>query len=568
MLHLFKLYYKHFTLFIISCVLLTASSVLQIVNVYIIQALFDQITRDFRRSLLDTVAIVAITAVIALFGYAERVCAAKFSIEGTGYLRTAAVNHIIMGKVSEVEKYNSAEYVSRINYDVQMISDTLSQIPDLIGKIILFLLSAVFMFVINKELFIVTTVIIPVTYLFYSIIKRPVKKLTGKQLKLKTQLNEAIKDMLDGMDIVKSFNLQNILAGKYSGIVAGITKKDLQLATRKNLISPLFFISKVVPLVSVPIAGGFLVFKHTMTLGGLVAFINLVQIILSPVEFMINMITQFNQIQPSIGRVLDIYHIPTEPDNGRTEHMESPANAISFNNVSFSYGDKAILDHITLNIQKGQTVAFVGPSGSGKSTLLNLICGFYTDITGTILMNNQILTDENAKSIRERISLVTQDSYLYPATVFENISCGKPDADREKVMNAAKIAEIHDFIMTLPQKYNMQITEGGRNLSGGQRQRIALARAIFKNSPILILDEATSSLDPQTESMFLNALKKYKKGRTTIIVAHRLRSIVDSDMIYVIDNGMVAEYGSHTALMNQRGLYHKLYRAQYKEAAV
>ncbi|MGB2270958.1 MAG: ABC transporter ATP-binding protein, partial [Candidatus Micropelagos thuwalensis] len=267
-------------------------------------------------------------------------------------------------------------------------------------------------------------------------------------------------------------------------------------------------------------------------------------------------------------RVFDIIDKPVEIKNKpNASELSVSKGSIEFKNVSFAYGNRSMsaLDDISINIAPGETIAFVGPSGAGKSTLLNLVLRFYDPVSGSVEIDSQDIQNVTIESLRASTALVTQEPFLFDDTIAANISYGKNNVSQKDIEEAAKSAAAHDFISALPERYNTRCGEGGMQLSGGQRQRIAIARAILKDAPILLLDEATSALDNKAEQEVQKALTYLMQDRTSLVVAHRLSTIMNANKIYVINQGKVVQSGTHEELFKEKGLYAELYKAQFED---
>ena len=299
--------------------------------------------------------------------------------------------------------------------------------------------------------------------------------------------------------------------------------------------------------------------------GDYVAFIVSVNQFIGPVNTLIGFMEQYQNGVTGFERFLEIMDQEPEKENPNAHDLKNVQGAIRLENVSFSYDTtKEVLKDVTLNIQKGETLALVGPSGGGKTTICHLIPNFYKATAGRIYIDGVDINDITFKSLRRSIGIVQQDVFLFNGSIRENILYGRLDATEAEVIEAAKRANIHDYVMTLEDGYDTQIGERGVKLSGGQKQRLSIARVFLKNPAILILDEATSALDNTTEILIQQALDELCKGRTTLVVAHRLSTIKNADEIVVIANGEIAEQGTHEALMKKGGIYHDLYALQFR----
>ncbi|WP_312699826.1 ABC transporter ATP-binding protein [Sedimentibacter sp.] len=312
-------------------------------------------------------------------------------------------------------------------------------------------------------------------------------------------------------------------------------------------------------------AGGIFFFKGYINFGDFAAFILYIGNFLNPIRKLINFVEQYQSGVSGFKRFTEIMDKDVEDDEPDARNIESVRGDIKFEDVSFSYdSNKEILKDISFNIEQGKTVAFVGPSGGGKTTLCHLIPRFYEVEEGSIYIDDINIKDFTRKSLRKNIGIVQQDVFLFTGTIADNIQCGRFDSTEEEVHAAAKMANIHDFIMSLPEGYNTYVGERGVKLSGGQKQRISIARVFLKNPPILILDEATSALDNATELLIQNSLEELSKGRTTVVVAHRLSTIKNADEIIVLTDKGIIERGRHEDLIGNDGIYAELYNSQFK----
>ncbi len=333
-----------------------------------------------------------------------------------------------------------------------------------------------------------------------------------------------------------------------------------------EFISGVGIISNVLNLIVISL-GGYFVYVKIIDIGDLFAYTLYVNFFMQPIKRLTNITQQLQDGATGFERFLEIMNIePDIVDKEDAPELVEPQGEIQFENVSFSYknGEERVLSNINLTIEKGKTVAIVGPSGAGKSTLCHLIPRFYEIDDGRIMIDGTDIRDIRLKSLRANIGLVQQDVFLFTGTIKDNILYGKPSASEEEVTEAAKKARIHDFIMTLPNGYDTYIGEKGVMLSGGQKQRISIARIFLKNPAILILDEATSALDNETEALVQESLNDLSRGRTSLIIAHRLSTVKNADEILVLTNEGIVERGKHQELLSQDGLYSQLYNSQFE----
>lgn len=315
-------------------------------------------------------------------------------------------------------------------------------------------------------------------------------------------------------------------------------------------------------------AGGVFFFKGWINFGDFAAFILYISNFLNPIRKLINFVEQYQSGISGFKRFTEIMDAEIEKDEPGARDIDTVRGDIQFSDVTFSYDqNKEILKNITFDIEAGKTVAFVGPSGGGKTTLCHLVPRFYETEEGSIFIDNINIKDFTRRSLRKNIGIVQQDVFLFTGTIYDNILCGRLNATEEEVHKAAKMANIHDFITSLPDGYDTYVGERGVKLSGGQKQRISIARVFLKNPPILILDEATSALDNATEILIQNSLEELSRGRTTVVVAHRLSTIKNADEIIVLTDKGIQERGRHRELMEQNGIYASLYNSQFNNIA-
>jgi ABC-type multidrug transport system fused ATPase/permease subunit len=409
------------------------------------------------------------------------------------------------------------------------------------------------------------------------------------------QVNSLAQDSLSGAMVVKSFNLAGILDERFHLANMKAVKKGLGVARYWSLINGLSFGLIIMPFIIAMGLGGYLVIDKSMTFGGLFAFINLLNFVVNPLGSLPGIIASIGEASGAAQRVFKLIDAPGERQDGTitwsardttplgSKAVELPfdslANpeqlaaaetvpAIQFKDVSFAYNaDSPILKHVSLSIPRGQTVAIVGPSGGGKTTLLKLILGYYPLPDECVRLFGADLNAWQLSAARQQMAFVAQDTYLFPVSLGENIGCGRPGASQAEIEGAARQANIHEFIAGLPEGYATNAGEWGARLSGGQKQRISLARAILKDAPILLLDEPTSALDAESEALIQEALDRFARQRTTVVVAHRLSTIKNANRVVVLQEGEIIEEGTHAELIAKGGLYLELYQGQYAPAS-
>ncbi|WP_063761619.1 ABC transporter ATP-binding protein [Paenibacillus tyrfis] len=481
-------------------------------------------------------------------------------------IRNHLMNHIGKLPVHYLEKQHSGDVLSRLNSDLRLIQQFLTRdLAQWFYHPLLFIGCFVCLIWIQWQLVVFSLLLLPFSLLASQWIGNQLRQLTEEAQENMGRMNSNLQDTLGGMPIVKSYLLSGIMFRSYQSLLQLTLQKKLALKKREAWITPVLFTLMISPIVFSVIYGSYLISKGLFSTGELVAFLYLLNLCLDPLDHIPALITNTFEMSGALKRVVDIGDQPVENQEGHTiARTDQPP--IEFDNVSFAYEpDSPILRNLSFTVPKGKTIALVGASGGGKSTVFKLLCGFYSlqEGQGTIKVFGQPIMNSNLNDLRSHFSVMTQDSYLFGGTVAENIGYGRAKASMDEVIEAAKLANAHSFIMELPEGYQTEVGERGGFLSGGQRQRIAIARAFLKDAPILLLDEPTSALDTESEMFVQEALSVLMKERTTIVVAHRLSTIENADEIWVMDHGTIAEAGSHAQLLAKKGLYAQSYHQDF-----
>lgn len=458
------------------------------------------------------------------------------------------------------------DIISRASSDITEIKDTVTNLLAVIARdpvtIIIFLLYLIYF---SASLTIFVVIFIPIIGVLIGLIGKSLKKRSLAAQKKTGQILSVIEETLGGLRIIKAFTAENKVREKYDRLTNDHFRIMKGVIRRNSLSNPLSEFFGTLVTIGIVLFGGSLIIGDNSSLTGeeFITYIVIFSQILTPAKSISRAYYSVKKGAASIERVneiLDAENNITEQENAIS--VSNFNSQIEFKNVSFKYDDVYVLRNINLKIEKGKSVALVGQSGSGKSTLVDLLPRFYDIEEGEILINGINIKDYKIKDLRSLMGNVNQEPVLFNDTVFNNIAFGIDNISENEVINAAKIANAHDFILEIENKYQTNIGDRGTKLSGGQRQRLSIARAVLKNPPILILDEATSALDTESEKLVQDALNKLMKNRTSIVIAHRLSTIKNANEICVLHNGEIIERGNHQELLEKGGSYKKLYDLQ------
>ena len=452
--------------------------------------------------------------------------------------------------------------MSRIINDLMDISELAHHGPeDLLISTVMFLGSFVILLTINVPLTLIVFAMLPIMIIFVSI-KRKMMKNAFKETREKTgEVNATLENSIAGIKVTKSFcNGEEELRKFEVSNNTFKTAREKAYKVMAEYFSGMNLFMDTLELIAL-IAAGYFTFIDAITLGDFAAYILYIKMFVQPVKKLTNFTEMYQNGMTGFERYTEILNEETEKEIENATILKDVKGDIKFKNVSFTYeNDNKVLNNLSLNIEAGKTVALVGPSGGGKTTICNLIPRFYEYNSGEITIDGHNIREVTLNSLRKNIGVVQQDVFLFTGTIKENILCGKYSATDEEVIEAAKKARIHEFIESLPNGYDTYIGERGDKLSGGQKQRISIARVFLKNPPIIILDEATSALDNVTEHEIQKSLEELSKGRTNIVVAHRLTTIKNADEIIVLTSDGISERGTHDELIKNNGIYANLHK--------
>lgn len=484
-------------------------------------------------------------------------------------MRRDLFSHLQTLPFSYYDNTKTGHIMSRLVNDLRDITELAHHGPeDLFISLVMLVGSFILLIRIEWRLTLIIFAFVPIM-IWFSMTKRTKMQESFRQVRKKiANVNAQLENSISGVRVAKSFTNEEYEIQKFDdGNDQFKQARKYSYKAMAEFVAGMGLITNILNLIVISI-GGYFVYLEFITLGDLLAYTLYVNFFMQPIRRLADFMQQYQDGMTGFERFMEIMNMePDITDREDAVELTEVKGDIQFNGVSFSYtnGEDRVLSNLNLNIEAGKTVAIVGPSGAGKTTLCHLIPRFYDINEGEILIDGKDVRDITLKSLRKNIGLVQQDVFLFTGTIMDNISYGDPTKPEEDIIEAAKKARIHDFIMTLPNGYNTYIGEKGVKLSGGQKQRISIARLFLKDPPILILDEATSALDNETEILIQKSLEDLAKGRTTLIIAHRLSTIKNADEILVLTNEGIEERGSHEELLEVDAIYANLYRSQFKD---
>jgi subfamily B ATP-binding cassette protein MsbA len=483
-------------------------------------------------------------------------------------LRLEIHHKILELPLSYFSDQRKGDIISRMTTDLKELEWSIIMTVDLLFKNPLMVLTSLgILLYMSPQLTLFVLILLPVVSIIVTWIGKSLKRTSTKAQNRMGQLMSQTEESVSGLKVIKAFNAEPLKRSLFSDLVDSYFRLMNRVMRKSDLASPISETLGVAVMSLIIWYGGRLVIAdNDFTAEAFIAYILFFYQILAPAKGLSRANTYVQRGNASATRVLEILDAVNPIENPKSDKEDLSFKGFSelleFKNVSFAYkqaeGEGMVLDNINLKVPKGKMIALVGQSGSGKSTLTNLVPRFYDPLKGSVVLDGTDIRNLRLKTLRAQMGMVTQESILFNESVHYNIALGKPEASREEVIEAAKIANAHNFINEMPGGYDTNIGDGGGKLSGGQRQRLSIARAVLKNPPILLLDEATSALDTESEKLVQDALSKLMANRTSVVVAHRLSTIQSADLIVVMDKGRIAEQGTHQELMDAQGIYKKL----------
>ncbi|ADH61778.1 ABC transporter related protein [Thermoanaerobacter mathranii subsp. mathranii str. A3] len=504
----------------------------------------------------------------ALFGYLQGWIMSGVAMKVTYRFRKEISEKINRLPLKYFESTNQGEILSRITNDVDTITQTLNQsLTQIITSVTTVVGVLIMMFTINWLMTLVAILIIPLSSLVITFIVKHSQRYFREQQDYLGHVNGHVEEMYGGHNIVKAFNGEKKSIEKFDVLNNTLYGAAWKSQFLTGIMMPLMNIIGNLGYVAVTVLGSWLVIKNAIEVGDIQAFIQYIRSFTQPIAQIANISNILQQTAACAERVFEFLEEGEEvPDNPQPVKIEDIKGNVEFRNVRFGYrSDKMVINNFSASIKAGQKVAIVGPTGAGKTTIVKLLMRFYDVNEGAILIDGHDIRDFTREDLRSLFGMVLQDTWLYNGTIMDNIRYGRLDATDEEVIKAAKAAYVDHFVKTLPGGYNMVLNEETTNISQGQKQLLTIARAILKDPKILILDEATSSIDTLTEVQIQKAMDYLMKGRTSFIIAHRLSTIRDADLILVMDHGDIVEQGTHEELLKKGGFYANLYNSQFEK---
>ena len=509
-------------------------------------------------------------AVSALFSFIQGWLMTGVSQKMCYNLRDAISKKLNRLPISYYESRNVGEILSRITNDVDTLQMSLNQcITQLITSVTTVIGILIMMLSISPIMTLIAIVILPLSGMMVGLVVKKSQKYFVAQQKYLGKINGQIEEVYSGQNIVKAFNREDIVLDEFDKTNEVLYKSAWKSQFLSGMMQPIMSFISNLGYVAVAVVGGFLVINYTIEIGDIQSFIQYVRSFTQPIAQLAQVSNMFQSMVAAAERVFELLDEPEEE-----LYVENPVKLdnvegnVTFDHVSFGYKpDKIIIHDFSCEVKPGQTVAIVGPTGAGKTTMVKLLMRFYDANTGSIKVDGHDIKDFNRYDLRDNFGMVLQDTWLFKGTIMENIRYGRLDATDEEVIAAAKAAHAHHFIKTLPDGYQMELNEDASNVSQGQKQLLTIARAILADKKILILDEATSSVDTRTEVRIQKAMDNLMRGRTSFVIAHRLSTIKDADMILVMKDGDIIEQGNHEELIAKNGFYANLYNSQFEDIA-
>lgn len=521
---------------------------------------------DFNGILKIIVILIATIILGALFQWLMSLCTNIVTQKTVKDLRTTAFNKINEVPLKYIDSNPHGDIINRVVNDINLISDGLLQgFTQLFTGIVTIVGTLLFMLSINVSIALVVVLVTPLSLFVASFIAKKSHNSFRVQSATRGELSGYIEEILGNQKVVKAFSYEDEAEEKFKEINARLYESGVKSQFYSSLTNPSTRFVNGIVYAAVGVIGALLAIKGKLTIGDISCFLSYANQYTKPFNEISGVITELQTAFASAKRVFNLLdELPETPEDKDAISLVKADGYLEINNVNFSYSEnKKLIENLNLKVKPGNRIAIVGPTGCGKTTIINLLMRFYDVTSGEIKVDNTNITHLTREGLRRNFGMVLQDTWLYSGTVKENIAYGKADATDEEIIEAAKAAHAHNFIMRLPNGYDTLINDDGSNISQGQKQLLCIARVMLTKPPMLILDEATSSIDTRTEIYIQKAFDKMMEGRTSFIVAHRLSTIKEADLILVMNAGKIIEQGKHEQLLAANGFYANLYNSQF-----
>lgn len=520
---------------------------------------------DFDKITKMLLGLLILYLISAIFTYIQGFIMAGISQKTTYKLRKEISEKVNRLPMSYFDKKTNGETLSLVTNDVDTLSQSLDQsATQLITNLITVIGILIMMLSIDPLMTLIALAIIPVSLIFVGTIVKFSQKHFKNQQDYLADINGSVEEMYGGHNIITSFNAEEKLIEKFNKQNELLCEASWKSQFLSGLMHPIMTFIGNIGYVVISIIGGYFTIKGRIKVGDIQSFISYNKNFTHPITQIAQILNMIQSMIAAAERIFEFLE-EREEDNSYKEHIDNIKGSVEFKHVKFGYDENIIIKDFNAKVNPGQKIAIVGPTGAGKTTIVKLLMRFYNLNDGEILIDGKNISKLNKNEFRKTFGMVLQDSWVFSGTVMDNIRYGNLRATDNEVKDAAKTAYADHFIKTLPDGYNMELNEDTNNISGGQKQLLTIARAILADPKILILDEATSSVDTRTEALIQKAMDELMKGRTSFIIAHRLSTIKNADMILVMKDGDIIETGSHKELMKQNGFYKNLYNSQFEE---
>lgn len=568
---LFKYLFRYKLLLLSAFVLMITSNMLLLLGPYLSGLAVDAISEksgvNFEKVFFYCALMLGLYIFTSLLSYLLTIIMTTVSKRVAYTMREDVFTHLSKLPVSYYDTHQTGDIISRISYDIDTINTSLSSDILQVGATLISVIgSFIMMCTINANLLVIFVVTVPITVFFTKYKTKKVQPLFRKRSEYLGKLNGYAEEMMSGLRTVKVYGCEDSVTARFDDFNSKAVNAYYEADYHACAVGPGVNFINNLSLSLVSILGSLLYLFGSITLGNISSFILYSRKFSGPINEMANIISELQSALAASDRMFALLdEKPEDPDKENAVSLTAPQGDVDIENIDFSYdGTKQIITDLSVHVKAGQVVAIVGPTGAGKTTVINLLMRFYDPDSGCIRIDGIDIKDMSRESLRKSFTMVLQDTWLFSGSVYENIAYGKEGATFEDVVKAAKNAKIHSFISKLPDGYDTILTDDGQGISKGQKQLITIARAMLNDSHLLILDEATSNVDSKTELQISDAMTNLMKGKTCFIIAHRLSTVKNADVIIVMGGGKINEIGTHDELLKKKGQYYDIYTSQFK----